>query len=113
MRISDWSSDVCSSDLRGRQLGLEGPRGDDRASRGALRRAVDDAERDLDLWRHVDPQGGAGEGGHGRPRGRRDRKRDVLGKSVAVRVDLGGRSIITKNNDTLNNHTQRKSDKRS
>ena len=54
----------------GRELGLEGPRGHDRAPRGALRRALDDPERDLDLWRHVDPQGRAREGRQRGPRGR-------------------------------------------
>src|SRR3546814_15755184 len=33
MRISDWSSDVCSSDLLGRRSGQEGPRGDPRTDR--------------------------------------------------------------------------------
>src|SRR3546814_11482666 len=114
MRISDWSSDVCSSDLQGpegvhrvlrllhgeadqvvgggidllRRLGAEPPRLE---LRGLVARA-DGAVRVLafepDAHRRalvVDP-----------PRGLRDRKPVVWGKSVAVRVDLGGRRELKK-----------------
>ena len=47
--------------------GRQGPRGPDRRAQGQVQRALDDAERHLDLRRHVDPQGGAGEGRQGRP----------------------------------------------
>src|SRR3546814_13493521 len=83
-RISDWSSDVCSSDLR-RVVGT-------------------DARQWLDF-------GGRSEGGDG-PRAQRtgieglpvDWKSVVSGKSVSVRVDLGGRRIIQTNTPTCNRH---------
>src|SRR3546814_13492433 len=76
MRISDWSSDVCSSDL---------------------------AERIALSWtpvplivakrcRRVNDAHTAGPA----PRHGPDRKSVVSGKSVSVRVDLGGRRIIKK-----------------
>src|SRR3546814_18786783 len=74
MRISDWSSDVCSSDLgqrpggRGRHR-MDGLPGDER-------------NRDDDRIDRCRP----GE----------DRKSVVEGKRVSVRVDLGGRRIMTK-----------------
>src|SRR3546814_12034997 len=95
MRISDWSSDVCSSDLR--------------QFREATLRSVAPAVRfvssggwtrttNQEPWRHegawalgcaplVCRAGGSC---------RLDRKRVVSGKSVSVRVDLGGRRIIKK-----------------
>src|SRR3546814_16300464 len=83
MRISDWSSDVCSSDL----------------------------QSDFDAVL-ADRFGNAvgGESWHedvaARLRGRgislRDRKSVVSGKSVSVRVDLGGRRIIKKKNTNMN-----------
>src|SRR3546814_21087994 len=107
MRISDWSSDVCSSDLEqggpGRRRGAAGAcgDGDPRASelvRFPGRRHSDreglgaggaggDQRRDRDA---VDPEADGGGG--------QDRKSGVLGKSVSVRVDLGGRRIIKKTN---------------
>src|SRR3546814_16739199 len=97
MRISDWSSDVCSSDLRkqglrvGRRM-IHG-RGDE-ADDARVRRAEPVGARDNRLGygtlfggrrRTADALGLAG-----------DRKRVVLGQSVSVRVDLGGRRIIKK-----------------
>src|SRR3546814_17364916 len=98
MRISDWSSDVCSSDLAGLSPGRAEGRG--HAAAGAR------AHRDA-----------AGRGGSadGAPRRRRvsvrrpDRKSVVEGKSVAVSVDLGGRRIIkNKNTTTKQKSTQHK-----
>src|SRR3546814_19317411 len=96
MRISDWSSDVCSSDLeevtRGSRAERNGLRKGDvvvAASRGgfgdlpSFRASVDDAPQSLVL-RIL--RGG----GQGRSEERR------VGKSVSVRVDLGGRRIIKK-----------------
>src|SRR3546814_18422289 len=85
MLISDWISDVCSSDLGSGGLSTPG-----RASAPARRRA-----------------GGVGAAlrHHGvmllfllvrRPPLPADRKSVVLGKSVSVRVDLGGSRIIKK-----------------
>src|SRR3546814_15042850 len=73
MRISDWSSDVCSSDL-------PGPGPEKRATSPAATGTVGGLAGDED--------GGAGE--------EPDRKSVVEGKSVSVRVDLGGRRIIKK-----------------
>src|SRR3546814_11092490 len=86
MRISDWSSDVCSSDL-GFEPGAHLCLGD------AVRAG----------W----PAGARPGDGHHAPVGRRfgfapgrqgpaaeDRKSVVLGKSVSVRVDLGCRRFL-------------------
>src|SRR3546814_15372854 len=88
MRMSDWSSDVCSSDLREqRQAGDQhagdgaGAEGDGEALgealAGSLRRAHVGAHRDV----HADVAGGV-------------RKTVVSGKSVSGRVTLGGRRIL-------------------
>src|SRR3546814_16058857 len=79
MRISDWSSDVCSSDLS-IGCGICCSRGEAPQSRGssihrAIRRGAR-GERILMI--------------------QQDRKSVVSGKSVSVRVDLGGRRIIKK-----------------
>src|SRR3546814_16323623 len=106
MRISDWSSDVCSSDLRGQ---LEG-RGDQRAfghgqlvkrlavvvlgCRGHAVRTVAEEHlvevqledlvfAQLVLDAHRDEDLG-------------DRKSVGSGKGVSVRVDLGGRRVFKK-----------------
>src|SRR3546814_11675007 len=77
MRISDWSSDVCSSDLF-RAAGLDGS-----LYQGFRAEGRPDPQQ-------TSPRMGAGDGG------RPDRKSVVLGKSVSVRVDLGGRRVIKK-----------------
>src|SRR3546814_15984385 len=94
MRISDWSSDVCSSDLH-----LAENTAHDAANQEPLhnqqrhRRHHAHAERETrDLSRHAQRKGGEQEDEQG------DRKSGVTGKSVAVRVDLGGRRIIKKKN---------------
>src|SRR3546814_5187013 len=69
MRISDWSSDVCSSDL-------------------CAAHEIDAVDLFL-----ADEQGGAMAVFFLRPVGWRSEERRV-GKSVSVRVDLGGRRII-------------------
>src|SRR3546814_3893129 len=74
LRISDWSSDVCSSDLLAKRLTLY-----------RLRRPIV-IGRDDALAVHWSAEGEAG----------RDRKSVVYGKSVSVRVDLGGRRMIKK-----------------
>src|SRR3546814_17735107 len=107
MRISDWSSDVCSSDL----LALVGAAGQD----------VKKAKQMGDAWRHWTARtsylpfarqfGGAAPWGDTIPRGHalwggivvwliatwaQDRKSVVSGKSVSVRVGLGGSRYIKK-----------------
>src|SRR3546814_11996260 len=78
MRISDWSSDVCSSDLR-RATG----RADmiaQQAGQGRMKEAHrQDREQPGEERRHL----------------LRSEERRV-GKGVSVRVDLGGRRIIQK-----------------
>src|SRR3546814_18509514 len=89
MRISDWISDVCSSDLR--------------KLHGRARRPLRPVRRDAPRLDHrIYPGGGRGAraapgGGRACPRHGGDRKSAVLGKSVSVSVDLGGRRIIKKN----------------
>src|SRR3546814_1930408 len=96
MRISDWSSDVCSSDLaerrndppeepeiRERHVAQEV---EDRVAPAVIRNSRPEVERDLD-----------DDVGDDQDRvDKRDRKSVVSGKSVSVRVDLGGRRIIQK-----------------
>src|SRR3546814_12444792 len=114
MRVSDWSSDVCSSDLV--DLGAV----DDRDRHGAFDLGTLQARTgDLDAVEGGGVGRGflvlvlgecdscAGEGGAGREREQdritepvglpdQDRKSVVSGKRVSVRVDLGGRRIIKK-----------------
>src|SRR3546814_19551406 len=86
MRISDWSSDVCSSDLRV----------DPKTWRFTLREGVkfhDGADFDADAAaRSIERTMDAA------------RKSVVEGKGVSVRVDRGGRRIIKKNKKTVPPH---------
>src|SRR3546814_15586992 len=109
MRISDWSSDVCSSDLHehdeitwepgylaGARSPLRGPVLPRRPARPP-RLGGDRAHRwpcaQLEL---------AGRRRHRALASGRDRKSVVAGKSVTVRVDLGGRRIIQKKKKHVN-----------
>src|SRR3546814_18618120 len=117
MRISDWSSDVCSSDLRLGRLDLG--RIDQALVDAYARHLRDDPARrpvivgqllqvvtDLYHLRDHLPDGGLGfEPWAGRAAARvagyrhvraKDRKSVVEGKRVSVRVALGGRRIIKK-----------------
>src|SRR3546814_17903333 len=95
MRISDWSSDVCSSDLPGRtDADPHRPRHGKRRRGGDLllglhRRAGRATVACHPADRHLR---GADRTGRGAPE--RDRKSVVTGTSVSVRVALGGRRII-------------------
>src|SRR3546814_18583355 len=95
MRISDWSSDVCSSDLARRHVGAPDRAGPDNRRRARLWRIQRPAHApeaaDRKQWRRS-----------GR-RAIRDRKSVVSGKSVSVRVDLGGRRIIKKKTNHVTN----------
>src|SRR3546814_13062276 len=114
MRISDWSSDVCSSDLLGGRAA---------GGSGSALRPADNAQHSTGK-RRLTPQALLARS-VGRPLRRRhsppspgrrhpcvadrDRKSVVSGKSVSVRVDLGGRRIIKKKKHTkINNETTRK-----
>src|SRR3546814_13605942 len=95
MRISDWSSDVCSSDLVIAMVDravaeppapLAGTRWDvDTLISGELVESVPEA---VDAYLTFDGEGGIA--------GQTDRKSVGEGKSVSVRVILGGRRIIKK-----------------
>src|SRR3546814_17912625 len=89
MRISDGSSDVCSADLGRRRAAHARPRPADQE----LRRPPARGDRAPD---EVRARQGRARVAH--PRGATDRKSVVLGTSVSVRVDHGGRRIITKIN---------------
>src|SRR3546814_16744627 len=105
MRISDWSSDVCSSDLVGRDQHAAMHRRRNAAGVGLAGRVVGDGRRGDAVLRIVvaavigalefQDLVAAGEGA------RQARKSVVSGKSVSVSVDLGGRRIITKNKLTI------------
>src|SRR3546814_8482412 len=93
MRISDWRSDVCSSDL--------GTRSRSWAASSANRppTAASTSSARKNAWPPVGRAGdqdrqrlhdGGGAAHH------RDRKSVVSGKRVSLRVDLGGRRIIKK-----------------
>src|SRR3546814_12136869 len=106
MRISDWSSDVCSSDLAQRiEIGSDHAQRDRRLDRWAILEFLDD---DLGAGDRVEACAQAVQK-QGRARSvislelheyfrivRRDRKSVVEGKSVSVRLDLGCRRIIKK-----------------
>src|SRR3546814_15689153 len=105
MRISDWSSDVCSSDLLMARLGaIEAfiglDRHDDRL--GEIFAAPDLRQigvRDLPLVRiHRHDRGAILRAGVGAlpVLERRDRKSGVVGQRVSVRLDLGGLRLIKK-----------------
>src|SRR3546814_15515270 len=94
MRISDWSSDVCSSDLptyircaaQGNHSAMTqrgNPLGQRRVAHEQALEAAAHAARNTECTHFV---------------GQGDRKSVVSGKSVSVRVDLGGRRIIKKKN---------------
>src|SRR3546814_14323184 len=101
MRISDWSSDVCSSDLLvipsfgqdhavGDNLDLAAIVGrEDAPSLAILHVSVDHGGRDASVPKCISNVNGMSDS-------RTDRKSVVKGKSGSVRVDLGGRRIIKK-----------------
>src|SRR3546814_14960936 len=110
MRISDWSSDVCSSDLVARRKLIEA-KGKAIGCRidggGFTRSKVGDINAERRRAVHAAHLARLGPGGRS-VRGSRcddddqasgqDRKSVVSGERVSVRVDLGGGRIIKKNN---------------
>src|SRR3546814_18302790 len=99
MRISDWSSDVCSSDLHRavhilclhpKILTLPSHREQHRADAIHLSSQRRSGDASMSSKVHQDSIR--------LKRLKVDRKSDVSGKSVSVRVDLGGRRIFNKNN---------------
>src|SRR3546814_20261658 len=96
MRISDWSSDVCSSDLF---LRIPLGEGVDRLQAGLV---VDAGEVEVDhdvpgILAGREEVAEAGDGAEEQRAVKLDRKSVVSGKSGSVRVDLGGRGSIKKN----------------
>src|SRR3546814_19375239 len=106
MRISDWSSDVCSSDLH-RHDALRPLAGGDVGTERQLRHGG------AGFCREAEPQGRAGMPVPDLDRldavpvralarlEQEDRKSVVEGKRVSVRVELGGRRIIKKKTTQL------------
>src|SRR3546814_19753885 len=99
MRISDWSSDVCSSDLAAARHGSRA--GAARSKNPSPRRARGAPSCPGGNW---SPPHGARRGrtrkepggSRSTPPSRGDRKRVEKGKRVSVRVDLGGRRYVKK-----------------
>src|SRR3546814_15188969 len=92
VRISDWSSDVCSSDLRARR----------RIRAARIRRTAPQVGigargqfDELSRFRTMEGPLPAGSGRYGMALSP-DRKSVVQGKRVSVRVDRGGRRICKK-----------------
>src|SRR3546814_11141762 len=94
MRISDWSSDVCSSELPSEALYCAHVHRIDEGRYRSRSRCSARPERAADRTQGSALQG-RGAVGQMVVDGR-DRKSVVEGKSVSVRVDLGGRRIIKK-----------------
>src|SRR3546814_16705816 len=105
MRISDWSSDVCSSDLRlrvpdaGEEIGPQN--GYDNCPAAADQHRAHGADQRGEETRFGLAQFVRGGNGELRPRDDApalvvggERQRGVEGKSVEGRVDLGGGRII-------------------
>src|SRR3546814_18322503 len=105
MRISDWSSDVCSSDLRSSRLAsswrttsvhlTETTQGPSCRSNPSYVSSISAEPPECLEKRHWRSSRTI--------RASTDRKSVVSGKSVSVRVDLGGRRIIKKKKNMINN----------
>src|SRR3546814_16927608 len=100
MRISDWSSDVCSSDLQAEAAPsfprtLPAQPADQRHQRHPQPEVAEVP------YQRARPVRRIALADRGQPAAARigDRKSVVEGKSVSVRVDLGGRRIIKKKNN--------------
>src|SRR3546814_20152744 len=101
MRISDWSSDVCSSDLLSVALYRQvAPPWLSPAPLPCV------APTFLDV---VKPRRGHLADSPSPPVSHADRKTVVYGKSVSVRVDLGGRRILNKQKQHTHNRTTKRS----
>src|SRR3546814_14816113 len=100
MRISDWSSDVCSSDLwRACVLSDWTCCSKSSSSRSSAANASSDELCEMIIVALDHDSSRASCSGAVATRARcEDRKSVVEGKSVSVRVDLGGRRIIKKKN---------------
>src|SRR3546814_16673499 len=101
MRISDWSSDVCSSELARRVPGIPAgsnqPGGRDGDAPVALLDAADKLLRREMMHLGLDRDGRAER--RASPDPSPERTSVGQGQRVSVRVDRGGRGILTKNTD--------------
>src|SRR3546814_17591131 len=96
MRISDWSSDVCSSDLTASKAPVEAPLGT--AAREKVPSSSCSSTSTVGLPRESRisrAPTAAMEATRDAPGGVRSEERRV-GKECSVRVDLGGRRILKK-----------------
>src|SRR3546814_17126058 len=112
MRISDWSSDVCSSDLGvssivGKSQKMDLNRVDISRKHWTKKKPKNNVFDFPSIiyghcWTSMDKNSGAGDESRTRDLnlGKVDRKRVVVGKSVSVSVDLGGRRILKKKKKT-------------
>src|SRR3546814_20297248 len=99
MRISDWSSDVCSSDLQLKDIQAQTPptqkrwnfESNDFASTPPVNNQCPVGT--IAVYRAYNAAFSRGKDSTHRITSNRDRKRVVWGKSVAVREDIGGRRI--------------------
>src|SRR3546814_11820828 len=110
MRISDWSSDVCSSDLIMQQPdGAAIAAAKDMLDGGSLV-ILREERRPYMIVELVFPGGKGPVARHDQPIDQsRDRKSVVSGKSVSVRVDPGGRRIIKKKKTTNESNSRNNS----
>src|SRR3546814_19347823 len=100
MRISDWSSDVCSSDLRDYFLHAGKQRELVLAQQNIIRLHWKMEGGELELHCHL----AMSLSYNCFSKQNLDRKSVVMGMSVSVRVDLGGSRIIKKQNIDLHQH---------
>src|SRR3546814_16799752 len=110
MRISDWSSDVCSSDLLLKRV-RKGWYSSDLllsevpAETVVVRSSMDDKPAD-ECWSEKQPWRRPERSLMGNPsrlhRGRPERKSDAKGQGVLVRVEIGGSSTVQKNKNGEN-----------
>src|SRR3546814_16877381 len=101
MRISDWSSDVCSSDLIAGGLSLHDFSADGKAIDAVAPQQLIEGVRAVHEFTALAQAGSCHCSTSRDPPSRQaDRKSVVKGQSVSVRVDLGGRRIIKKKNKT-------------
>src|SRR3546814_5699831 len=95
MRIRDWSSDVCSSDL----LASHEPRITritESEARFILQRACAHGETAAGQWEQDNGDGRNRHRWRNAAHDRGDRKTGVQGTSESVRVDLGGSRLVKK-----------------
>src|SRR3546814_14595053 len=97
MRISDWSSDVCSSDLQGNDIKPYTVSDFTIAPGETYDVLVNITEnKHYAIYAESIDTVGAAYGALITSPSQQDRKSVVSGKSVSVRVDLGGRRVIKK-----------------